>query len=99
MRAYTFHGKRNICGDRIRLARLAKRFSQSDLCRQLQLTGIPMERDSISRIESGSRYVADYEVTTIADILDVSVLWLRGRKCTRRGIAPRRFCHAIRRPL
>ena len=56
MRAYTFHGKRNICGDRIRLARLAKRFSQSDLCRQLQLTGIPMERDSISRIESGSRY-------------------------------------------
>ena len=80
MRAYTFHGKRNICGDRIRLARLAKRFSQSDLCRQLQLTGIPMERDSISRIESGSRDVADYEVTTIADILDVSVLWLLGRE-------------------
>jgi len=80
MRAYTFHGKRNICGDRIRLARLAKRFSPSDLCRQLQLTGIPMERDSISRIESGSRYVADYEVTTIADILDVSVLWLLGRE-------------------
>ena len=64
MRAYTFHGKRNICGDRIRLARLEKRFSQSDLCRELQLIGIPMERDSISRIESGSRYVADYEVTT-----------------------------------
>ena len=80
MRAYTFHRKRNICGDRIRLARLAKRFSQSDLCRQLQLIGIPMERDSISRIESGSRYVADYEVTTIADILDVSVLWLLGRE-------------------
>lgn len=80
MRAYTFHGKRNICGDRIRLARLAKRLSQSDLFRELQLTGIPMERDSISRIESGNRYVADYEVTTIADILDVSVLWLLGRE-------------------
>jgi hypothetical protein len=39
-----------------------------------------MERDSISRIESGSRYVADYEVTTIADILEVSVLWLLGRE-------------------
>lgn len=80
MRAYTYHGKRNICGDRIRLARLAKRLSQSDLCRELQLTGIPMERDSISRIEIGSRYVADYEVITIADILDVSVLWLLGRE-------------------
>ena len=62
MRAYTFHGKRNICGDRIREARLKLRYSQSDLCKQLQLIGIPMERDSISRIESGSRYVADYEV-------------------------------------
>ena len=80
MRAYTFHGKRNICGDRIREARLKLRYSQSDLCKQLQLFGIPMERDSISRIESGSRYVADYEVTTIADILDVSVLWLLGRE-------------------
>ena len=55
MRAYTFHGKRNICGDRIRIARLSQRLSQADLCRKLQLAGIPMERDSISRIESGSR--------------------------------------------
>ena len=68
MRAYTFCGKRNICGDRIRIARLSQRLSQADLCRKLQLAGIPMERDSISRIESGSRYVADYEVTTFADI-------------------------------
>ena len=80
MRAYTFHGKRNICGDRIRLARLAKRFSQSDLCRQLQLTGIPMERDSISRIEIGTRFVTDYEVVEIARALDVSIEWLLGQK-------------------
>lgn len=80
MRAYTFHGKRNICGDRIRIARLSQRLSQADLCKKLQLAGIPMERDSISRIESGSRYVADYEVTTFADILDVPILWLLGKE-------------------
>lgn len=80
MRAYTFCGKRNICGDRIRIARLSQRLSQADLCRKLQLAGIPMERDSISRIESGSRYVADYEVTTFADILDVPILWLLGKE-------------------
>ena len=80
MRAYTFHGKRNICGDRIRLARLAKRFSQSDLCRQLQLIGIPMERDSISRIEIGTRFVTDYEVVEIARALDVPIEWLLGQK-------------------
>jgi hypothetical protein len=39
-----------------------------------------MERDSISRIESGNRFVTDYEVITIADILEVSVLWLLGRE-------------------
>ena len=80
MRAYTFHGKRNICGDRIRIARLSQRLSQADLCRKLQLAGIPMERDSISRIESGIRYVADYEVTTFADILGVPILWLLGKE-------------------
>ena len=37
MKAYDFHGKRNICGDRIREARLRARLSQSDLCRRLQL--------------------------------------------------------------
>ena len=80
MRAYTYNGKRNICGDRIREARLKRRFSQSDLCKLIQLAGIPMERDSISRMESGYRVVADYEILTIADILDVSVLWLLGRE-------------------
>lgn len=80
MRAYTYNGKRNICGDRIREARLKRRFSQSDLCKLIQLAGIPMERDIISRMESGYRYVADYEILTIADILDVSVLWLLGRE-------------------
>ena len=80
MRAYTFCGKRNICGDRIRIARLSQRLSQADLCRKLQLAGIPVERDSISRIESGSRYVADYEVTTFADILDIPILWLLGKE-------------------
>lgn len=31
MRANEFNGKRNICGDRIREARLRRRLSQSDL--------------------------------------------------------------------
>lgn len=51
MKAYDFHGKRNICGDRIREARLRARLSQSDLCRRLQLAGVIVERDVISRIE------------------------------------------------
>lgn len=50
MKKFLFHGKKNICGDRIRMARLEKRLSQTDLARLLQLQGVPAERDIISRI-------------------------------------------------
>ncbi len=84
MKAYDFHGKRNICGDRIRearlRARLRARLSQSDLCRRLQLAGVIVERDVISRIENGGRFVADFEVVVIADVLEVSVDWLLGKE-------------------
>ena len=68
------------CGDRIREARLRARLSQSDLCRRLQLAGVIVERDVISRIENGGRFVADFEVVVIADVLEVSVDWLLGKE-------------------
>jgi len=37
-----------------------------------------MNRDCISKIESGDRFVADFEVITMADVLEVPVLWLLG---------------------
>lgn len=78
MKEYDFHGKRNLCGDRVREARLRRRMSQTDLCQRLQLAGIVIERDSLSRIENGGRFVADFEVVTIAEVLEVSVEWLLG---------------------
>lgn len=87
MKKFLYHGKKNICGDRIRLARLGKRLSQTDLARILQLQGVPAERDIISRMEMGDRLVTDYEVVTIAEVLDVSVVWLWERKNEgRRGL-------------
>lgn len=80
MKFYEYHGKRNICGDRIRKARLKRRLSQSDLCKLLQLRGVMVERDTISRMESGSRFVADFEAVVIAEVLEVPVLWLLGRE-------------------
>lgn len=80
MKFYEYHGKRNICGDRIREARQKRRLSQSDLCKLLQLQGVMVERDTISRMESGSRFVADFEAVVIAEVLEVPVLWLLGRE-------------------
>lgn len=50
MRIYDFEGKKNISGERIREARLKLRLSQSDLAARVQVEGVTMERDSISRI-------------------------------------------------
>ena len=61
MKFYEINGKRNLCGDRIREARQKKRLSQSELCKLLQLRGIMVERDVISRMESRARIVTDFE--------------------------------------
>lgn len=76
MKIYDYNGKKNICGDRIHEARCKLRLTQSDLAARLQLVGIIIERDGISRMEIGTRFVADYEVRALAQVLDVTVPWL-----------------------
>lgn len=78
MKIYDYNGKKNICGERIHEARRRQRLTQSDFAARLQVAGIIIERDSISRIEIGTRFVADYELKAIAKILNVSVDWLLG---------------------
>jgi len=78
MKIYDYNGKKNICGDRVHEARCKLRMTQSDLAAKLQLANIIIERDSISRIEIGTRFVADYEIREIAKILKVDVAWLLG---------------------
>lgn len=76
MKIYEYKGKKNICGDRIREARQKARMTQSDLAARIQIEGVTMERDSISRIEIGTRFVADYEMMIFAKVLNVTVEWL-----------------------
>ena len=78
MKIYDYNGKKNICGKRIKDARNKLGLTQSDLAAQLQVSGIIIERDSISRIEIGTRFVADYELKELSRILKVSVSWLLG---------------------
>lgn len=78
MKIYDFDGRKNISGERIREARLKLRLSQSDLAARAQVEGVIMERDSISRVEIGTRFVPDYEIPVFARVLGVSPLWLLG---------------------
>ena len=78
MKIYDYNGQKNISGDRIREARLKQRWPQTTLAAKLQLEGITIERDSISRIEIGTRFVADYEIKALSNALNVPVQWLLG---------------------
>ena len=78
MKIYDYNGKKNCCGDRVREARQKLRLSQSDLAARLQIAGVIIERDSISRVEIGLRFVPDYELPVYAQVLGVSAVWLLG---------------------
>ena len=76
MKIYDYHGKKNLCGDRIHQARTTQRMSQSDLAARMQVNGVIVEREAISKIETGDRFVTDYELLVFAKVLGVSVDWL-----------------------
>ena len=78
MKIYDFAGKKNIAGERIREMRWKRHLSQSDLAAQMQVRGVTIERDSVSRVENGTRFIPDYELPVFAEVLGVSVTWLLG---------------------
>ena len=78
MKIYDYNGKKNLCGERVYQARRRMKISQSQLAARLQVEGINLERDSISRIEIGTRFVADYELKILCKVLNVTPEYLLG---------------------
>ena len=53
-------------------------FSQDVLSGRLAARGVIIDRAGIAKIETGRRYVSDFEVKALAHALSVSVGWLLG---------------------
>ena len=70
----------NIVGSRVKQARQrpSLNLSQVSLSRCLRDGGLSVCRTMVSRIESGERYVTDYELIGLAKCLHVSSAWLLG---------------------
>lgn len=45
----------------------------------MQINGVVIEREAISKIETGDRFVTDYELLTFAKVFGVSMEWLAGQ--------------------
>lgn len=71
---------RNIVGDRIRAARQKFKppLTQDQLSGKLAAAGTQLDRVAITKIESGTRSVFDFEVRALAAALNVDVRWLLG---------------------
>lgn len=76
MRLLTLDGKANLCGGRVRAAREKAGLSQEELAARIQLNGHSLTQKAVSRIETGTRVVPDYEVPLLASALGVDPLWL-----------------------
>ena len=66
-------GQCNICDKNVRKLREQKKMSQDQLAAKLQTEGLGVNQNSISRIETGKRVVADYELKALAHVLNTAV--------------------------
>ena len=65
-------GGKNIVGEKIAVLRKAKKLSQRGLASAMQLAGLDVDKNVVTRIETGKRYVADFELKAFAGFFGVS---------------------------
>ena len=71
-------GDRNIIGEKIEQQRKAMGMKQKDLLTQLQIKGIDLNASGLSKLEGQLRYVTDFELKAISEVLGVTVNYLLG---------------------
>ena len=76
VKIYGINGKKNIVGARVKSIREKNGWTQAALAAKLQVENVIVEQKAISRLELGTRLVADYELLILAKVLKVSVVWL-----------------------
>ncbi len=76
MKQRTNANGKNLIGERLKVLRKKSNFSQRDLARELQLVGIDMDKNVITRIETNKRYVTDFELQALTQIFKVSYDYL-----------------------
>lgn len=72
----TESGEKNLISKCLAKLRQEHHMSQRDLANKLQLAGYDMDKNVITRIETNKRYVSDLELKAIAEIFQVSYVYL-----------------------
>lgn len=67
-----FYNNKNIVSQNLKLCRIKKGLSQSQLAAKMQTLGVNIDQQMISKIENNTRFVADYELACFCRILGVT---------------------------
>ena len=73
MKKIEFDGNKNVIYKNVKLFRVKRDLTQSQLAANLQTMNINIDQQMISRIENNSRFVTDYELACLCLILNVDV--------------------------
>lgn len=69
-------GDKNMVGARVELCRKNQGMKQKELLAQLQVRGVDLNASGLSKLEGQIRFVTDFELLALSEILGVSVYWL-----------------------
>ena len=68
--------EKNLISKKLKILRAQYGYSQRKLASKLQLNGLDMDKNVITRIETNKRYVTDIEIKVISKIFNVSYEYL-----------------------
>ncbi len=72
MKINKFNNSKNISGKKLKELRIKHNYTQKELAEKLQLLGIQISTNEISKIENNYRLVQDFELFAFAEIFNVS---------------------------
>ena len=67
------NGKLNVIGEKIGFYRKKENLSYQALSDKLMLYGVDINYHSLYKIEKGTRTIVDFELITIAKVLNISI--------------------------
>ena len=72
MKKILFGNNNNIIYKQLKFQRIKANLTQGELAAKMQIMGINVDQQTVSRIERNERIVTDYELTCLCRILHVS---------------------------
>lgn len=74
MKKIEFDDKKNVVSAMVRNYRKQRGYTQQQLAFKMQLMGVNMDQQMVSKIEQNRRIVTDYELACICEILICEIL-------------------------